>query len=270
MTEASDYLPANRAYWDELVTLHLAAPFYKIEGFRHGANVLDYLVRDGIGDVAGKRLLHLQCHIGLDTLCLARMGAEVTGLDFSPRAIAAARALSTETGTPATFVQANVLDPPPDLGGFDIVFASWGAICWIPDIAAWMRTAARAAKPGGRLYLVEGHPAMLMLDDKGPANAPYRVTTPYSARAPLVSDELHDYATPTVIPNARSYEWLHGLAEIINGAIDAGFEITRFDELDRIPWQFMPQLVKIDDDYWALAPSGPKFPLGFALSATKH
>jgi len=265
-----EYLAANRAYWDLLVGPHLTSTFYKLEGFRRGANVLDCQVRDGIGDVVGKRLLHLQCHIGLDTLCLARMGADVTGLDFSARAVAAARSLAAETGTPAKFVEANVLEPPADLTGFDIVFASWGAICWISDIAAWMRTAAQVAKPGGRLYLVEGHPAMLMLDDKGPANAPYRVSTPYSAREPLINDELHDYATPMVIPDTRSYEWLHGLSEIINGALAAGFAITRLDELDRIPWQYMPQLQKIDDDYWALPPGAPKFPLAFALSAIRR
>ena len=118
------------------------------EDFRNGEIVLDSVVRDAIGDVAGQRLLHLQCHFGLDTLSLARMGASVTGLDFSPVAIEQARALAAEAGIEATFVCADVLAPPPGLTGFDIVFASWGAIFWIGDLGAWMRVAAGALKTG--------------------------------------------------------------------------------------------------------------------------
>ena len=128
----------NLAYWTEAVAVHLASPFYRTEAFRRGEIVLDPLVREGIGEVAGKRLLHLQCHFGLDTLSLARMGAEVTGLDYAPPAIEAARALAEETGVAASFVLADALNPPTGLDGFDIVFASWGAICWHRDIGRWM------------------------------------------------------------------------------------------------------------------------------------
>jgi len=127
-----EYKIQNRAWWDELTPLHVASAFYKTENFRRGKNVLDPIARERLADVAGKRLLHLQCHFGLDTLSLARMGAQVTGLDFSAPAIAAARRLAAETGVPARFVEADVLDPPEDLKDFDIVFASWGAIAGSP------------------------------------------------------------------------------------------------------------------------------------------
>src|ERR1700744_4752602 len=126
--------PDNLAHWNEVTPHHIVSPMYRTEDFRRGEIVLDPVVRDAIGDVAGKRLLHLQCHFGLDTLSLARMGAQVTGLDYSPPAIEAARGLARETGTPGEFILADVLNPPADLTGFDIVFASWGAICWHRDI----------------------------------------------------------------------------------------------------------------------------------------
>src|SRR5262249_15236896 len=152
------YRSHNRAWWDELVAHHVASPFYRVDAFRRGEVVLDPIARERLTEVKGKRLLHLQCHFGLDTLSIARMGAEVTGVDFSPSAIATARALAKETGLPATFVEADVLAPPDDLTGFDFAFASWGAINWIADLDAWMRTAAQALKPGGRLLVIEGHP----------------------------------------------------------------------------------------------------------------
>src|ERR1700761_4862554 len=124
--------PDNLAHWNEVTPHHIVSPMYRTQDFRRGEIVLDAVVREAVGDVAGKRLLHLQCHFGLDTLSLARMGAAVTGLDFAPAAIAQARALAAESGIDATFICSDVLDPPADLAGrFDIVFASWGAIFWI-------------------------------------------------------------------------------------------------------------------------------------------
>jgi len=114
----------NFAYWNEAVAIHLASDFYRTEAFRRGEAVIDPVARTGLGEVAGRRLLHLQCHFGLDTLSLARLGAEVAGLDYSPPAIEAARSFSRETGVPGEFVLADVLDPPPGLRDFDIVFAS--------------------------------------------------------------------------------------------------------------------------------------------------
>jgi len=181
-----DYRRENRAWWDELAPLHVKSPFYKTDAFRRGENILDPIARERLAGVAGKRLLHLQCHFGLDTLCLARMGAEVTGLDFSSKAIIEARALAQETGVPVRFLEADVLDPPADLKGFDIVFSSWGAITWIDDLSRWMRTAAKALKPGGRLLLIEGHPAMFSLDDQGAPDSPLTVRFPYASSKPII------------------------------------------------------------------------------------
>ena len=260
----------NFAYWNEAVAIHLASPFYRTEAFRRGEAVIDRVVREGLGEVRGKRILHLQCHFGLDTLSLARMGAKVTGLDYAPTAIAAARALAAETGLAAEFVQADVLEPPPGLTGFDMVFASWGAICWVRDVGRWMDVAARALRPGGRLYLLEGHPAMLMLDEDQDPSAPLQVRCAYDSTEPEIAEGFKDYAEPdTPVGAGRTGSWNHGLGRILNAAIGAGFVIRRLDEGDRIPWRALPQLVPTGDRYWALPPGAPFVPLSFALDAIK-
>ena len=258
----------NLAYWNDVAPIHLASPFYQTEVFRRGQIVLDPVAKAGVGEVAGQRVLHLQCHFGLDTLSLARMGAEVTGLDYAPSAIEAARSLAQETGVAADFVLADVLAPPPGLIGFDLVFASWGAICWHSDIVRWMQVAAAALKPGGRLYLVEGHPAMLMLDDRLDASSPLQVGFAYDSSSPVITEGFTDYAVPgAVAGTGRTASWNHGLGSILNAAIEAGFLIRRLEEGDRVPWQALPQLISNGDRYWTLPPSSPFVPLSFALDA---
>jgi SAM-dependent methyltransferase len=266
-----DYRRENRAWWDELAPLHVNSPFYKTGAFKRGDNVLDPIARERLAGVAGKRLLHLQCHFGLDTLCLARMGAEATGLDFSSKAIAEARALAQETGMPARFIEADVLDPPADLQGFDIVFASWGAIGWIGDLSGWMRTAARALKPGGRLVLIEGHPAMFSLDDQGAPDGPLTVRFPYASSKPIIENAQGQgsYAAPDAVLKAqRTVGFAHGLSRIFTAVMEAGFAIRKFEELDRLPWDAkLPQLVKVDEFYWSRPKDAPFFPLSFVLDA---
>ena len=266
----TDHIEINRAFWDELAVRHVESPFYETAAFRRGEIVLDPIVRERIGDVHGLKLLHMQCHFGLDTLSLVRLGAEATGLDFSHEAIAAARKLAHEAGLAANFIECDVLHAPADLEGFDIVFASWGAIVWIADIAGWMRMAARALKPGGRLLLVEGHPMMMTLDEAVAPTAPFTVRYPYDSDAPLAMDNQEDYAEPGAKLKAdRNVQFLHGLAKILNAAIAAGFTIGKLEELDRLPWQGLPQLVKADAHYFTLPEGAPFIPLAFTLDATK-
>jgi SAM-dependent methyltransferase len=264
----SDYFALNRAHWDEVTGIHVASPFYRTEAFRRGEMVLDPIAVEGVGDVAGKRLLHLQCHFGLDTLSLARLGADVTGLDFSGPALKEARALSAETGVPGRFIEADVLDAPADLADFDIVFASWGAICWIPDIPAWMRTAARALRPGGRLVLIDGHPMMVCMAGEGAA--PFSPQLPYQTDAPIMMEDIGDYTDRNAkVAANRTAEWMHGVGRILNAAIDAGLVIRRFDELDRVPWHALAPLEKCDAHYWRLPAGVPTFPLSFRLLAER-
>jgi SAM-dependent methyltransferase len=258
----------NLAHWNEVTPHHVVSPFYRTEDFRRGEIVLDPVVRSAVGDVKGKRLLHLQCHFGLDTLSLARMGASVTGIDFSPPAIEQARALAKEANIAADFILSDVLDPPEGLKDFDIAFASWGAIFWIADIEAWMRVASGALKRGGRLFLCEGHPAMLMLDERAPAGE-LRVRWPYDSTEPYVDEGDHEYTGAKVAAN-RTEGYFHGLARIFNAAMKAGLTIRGFREGDRVPWQALDQLVKLDRDYWGLPDGVPPIPLHFILEAVKE
>jgi SAM-dependent methyltransferase len=259
--------PHNLAHWNEVTPHHVTSDFYRTDDFRRGETVLDPVVRDAIGEVAGARLLHLQCHFGLDTLSLARMGAQVTGLDFSPPAVEQARALAREAGLAAQFVCADVLAPPPGLTGFDIVFASWGAIYWIADLDAWMRVAAGALVPGGRLFLCEGHPALLMLDERAPAGE-LRVRWPYDSPEPHVDTVDFDY-TGAPVGAKHTEGHLHGLARILGAALRAGLTITNFSEGDRVPWKALDQMVRLDRDYWALPPDAPFVPHSFILEARR-
>ena len=265
-----DWTELNRAHWDEVTAIHVASPFYATNAFRRGENVLDPLAREAAGEVAGKRLLHLQCHFGLDTLSFARLGAEVTGLDFSSAAVSTARALAADAGIDAAFVECDVLKAPDDLTGFDIVFASWGAICWIPDLAAWMRVAARALRPGGRLILLEGHPMMLTMSGAEADVPPFRPMVAYETREPIMIEDAGDSAEPAATLSAnRTAEWMHGIGRILNGAIAAGLTIRRFDELDRVPWRALSSLVEAGNGYWTLPRGAPTFPLAFCLEAIK-
>lgn len=260
--------PDTLAHWNEVTPHHVTSPMYRTDDFRRGDVVLDPLVRDAIGDVRGKRLLHLQCHFGLDTLSLARLGASVTGLDFSSAAIDQARALAAEAGIDARFILSDVLHPPADLTGFDVVFASWGAIYWIADLDAWMRVAAAALRPGGRLFLCEGHPALLMLDERAPAGV-LRVRWPWDSDEPHVEEGDLDY-TGAKVSARRTTGYFHGLGRILSAALKAGLTIRGFSEGDRVPWKALDQMVQVDTHYWALPPGNAYVPLSFTLEALKE
>src|SRR5947209_740824 len=164
-----EYMATNRKLWDAWTKIHLDSEFYDVASFRNGERpirIRDY-EREEIGEVAGRSLLHLQCHFGLDTLSWARLGAEVTGADFSGRAIELARSLAGELGLPARFVHSDVYSLPANLQGeFDIVFTSYGVLYWLPDLSRWAEVVAHFLKPGGVFYVVEYHPFSQVFDDE--------------------------------------------------------------------------------------------------------
>jgi 2-polyprenyl-3-methyl-5-hydroxy-6-metoxy-1,4-benzoquinol methylase len=165
--DAADWRELNRANWDDRVPVHLASEYYNVAGFRSGVSSLRPFESAEVGDVTGKRLLHLQCHVGLDALSWARLGAQVIGLDFSEPAIKAARSLAADLGIDASFVVADVYDAVTALAGqrFDVVYTGTGALVWLPDMTRWAQVVAALLEPGGLLYLVEGHPFAQILDE---------------------------------------------------------------------------------------------------------
>jgi SAM-dependent methyltransferase len=214
-----DWQAANRALWGERVAIHMAPGGYDLAPLRAGRGRLDAIIEAALGPVAGLRVLHLQCHVGHETLALAQRGAEVVGLDFSDAAVAAATGLAAELGLAARtrFVEAELYAAPAALAepaGFDMVLVTWGALPWLPDIAGWARIVAHFIKPGGRLMLFEQHPAALVFDDAAPGAAAGRPgwLVPYFEAAPVVLEATEDYANPEApLTATRETTWMHPL-----------------------------------------------------------
>ncbi|MFI5527385.1 class I SAM-dependent methyltransferase [Kitasatospora sp. NPDC051853] len=230
-TEPTGWREANRANWDERVPVHLAGPFYDVPGFVAGRDTLHAFEPAEVGDVQGRTLLHLQCHIGLDTLSWARRGATVTGLDFSAPAVEVARGLAAEIGAgDAEFVTADVYEAVEALGGrtFDTVYTGYGALCWLPDLDRWARTAAALVRPGGFVYLAEFHPFADLLGEDGRT-----VEGDYFLHGPTVVDEPGGYADPESSSAATlRYQWTHGVGQVVSALVAAGLRVEFLHEHD--------------------------------------
>ena len=262
---------ANRANWDERVPIHLASPDYDLAPLRAGRGALHAIEAGELGPVAGLRVLHLQCHFGRDSLILAQMGAEVVGLDFSEPAVATARALAAELGLAARFVCASVYDAPDiiaEAGSFDLVYVTWGALCWLPDVSAWARVVAGFLRPGGRLYLAEGHPAAYVFDDTGASQGKPGWYAPYF-EPELVADDDRDYADPAAhLTNTRTHEFMHPLSETVGAILAADMRLDFLHEHARLPWRMFAGLVQDADGLWTW-PDRPWLPLAMSLQATR-
>jgi SAM-dependent methyltransferase len=272
----SEFLAANRRNWDERVPIHRRdrTGFYAVERFLAGEKRLHAIELSELGelaDIAGKRLIHLQCHFGLDTLILARHGAIVTGLDFSPVAIEEARALAGQTGLPAEFVCANVYDARRAVtGDFDIAYVTWGTICWLPDLARWAQTIASLLAPGGYLYFADAHPNMLILEERdGRLVHEYPIDTP--AERPLIFDQNNTYSDDsTPLAATRTFEWIHSLSRIVGALRGTGLTLDFLHEHPALPWPPFPMCVRGEDGLWRLPDHIPAFPLSVSLCARKQ
>jgi 2-polyprenyl-3-methyl-5-hydroxy-6-metoxy-1,4-benzoquinol methylase len=263
------FFQTNRARWNELVAIHERSAFYDVDGFRAGKCSLRPLEVDELGDVAGKSLLHLQCHFGLDSLSWARRGARVTGVDFSERAIERARALAAETGLDADFVCANVYDLPAVLpGSFDVVFTSYGVLAHLPDLPRWGQVIAHFLKPGGVFYLAEIHPFALALDDRK-ACSDLRIGYDYFHTAePIRWEAPGTYADrDAIVHNSVAYEWAHSLGDVINAVAGTGLRIDFLHEFPFCCFALLPRMERGGDGWYYLPEGMPSVPLLFSLRA---
>jgi SAM-dependent methyltransferase len=261
------WFAANRAMWDERVPLHVASRLYDVESFRAGRSSLNDFEPADVGDVRGRSLVHLQCHFGMDTLSWARLGALVTGLDFSTAAIEAARALAAEIGVESEFVVANVYDAVEALSGrqFDVVYTGIGALNWLPDIRRWARVVAALTRPGGFLYLVEEHPIASVFADHD-----LTVTHPYFHDAAMVWDEPGSYAAPDAATvHNLSYERIHPVGDVVTALIDAGLRLAFLREMAFSGWKRWPFLKEESPGRFVFPAGMPSLPLKYALKATK-
>jgi len=262
----------NLAWWNGVVETHVNSSDYLTQAFRAGGDTLHPIEAEEIGDLKGKSLVHLQCHFGLDTLSLARRGAKVTGLDFAPNAITAAQALAAEAKLDARFVHSNVYEAQAALGGetYDIAYVTWGAINWLPDLHRWARVVAAVLKPGGFLYLLEGHPMALCFGQKK-AEDPLLPDWPYfEHQEPQVIDEEGTYANKAAkLAHTRTHEWAHPLRQILGALIEAGLAIEMFHEHDRIAWQLWPCLEYDGNRMYRMPKDRMPLPLSFSVRARK-
>ncbi|HKG49055.1 MAG TPA: class I SAM-dependent methyltransferase [Actinomycetales bacterium] len=271
-----DYRDLNRASWDERAPAHAASPDYGVQRFVDDPTFLSDVVRFDLpllGDVRGLRGVHLQCHIGTDTVSLARLGARMSGLDFSPAAVAEARALAARTGADVDFVQADVYDAVEVLGAgeFDLVFTGIGALCWLPDVRRWAATVSALLRPGGRLFLREGHPMLWSLADSRPDGL-LCVEYPYFEQdEPQVWDEGGTYVETDVVFTANvTHEWNHGLGEIFTALTDAGIRVTGLVEHDSVPWDALPgQMTRDDRGEFRLTDRPERLAASYTLQAVK-
>lgn len=262
----------NQPNWNERAQIHMrdATGYYDIAGFKAGGDSLLPIEAREIGDVRGLRVAHLQCHFGLDTLSLARRGAKVFGLDFSSVAIAGARNLAAETGIAANFVESDVYEARQALPGmFDLVYATWGTIIWLPNIARWGKVVGSLLKPGGRLYLLEIHPLVFSLqEDNGRHIVGERWKT--APDKPLVQDIPVTYnEDETPLDNTRNHEWLHPISSIIEAVIGGGMQIEYLREHETLPYRAFPSMVELGRQHYRLPDDAIPFPLSFSLSARK-
>jgi SAM-dependent methyltransferase len=275
----TDSLDLNRASWDERAPAHAASPNYAFDRFVADPGYISDVVRfdlPRLGDIKGLRGVHLQCHIGTDTISLSRLGARMTGLDFSGAALDEARRLAAAADADVEFVESDVYSAPDvlDRASYDLVFTGIGALCWLPDITRWAGVVGALLRPGGRLFIREGHPMLWSLSDTRDDDL-IVVEYPYfELPEPMVFDEGGTYVeTDVEFTNNVTHEWNHGLGEVVTALLGEGFEITMLEEHDSVPWEALPgQMVRLEDNdnEWRLADRPWRLAHSYTLQAVKR
>ncbi|MGA4507874.1 class I SAM-dependent methyltransferase [Propionibacteriaceae bacterium G1746] len=286
-----DYLTMNAANWDARADAHVGEGGYGL----HRVDDPDWIsgvVRHDLprlGDVRGLDGLHLQCHLGTDTLSLARLGARMTGLDLSARSLEHARALAERAGAQVEYVHSDVYSAPDALAGrdFDLVYTGIGALCWLPDITRWAQVAATLLRPGGRLFVRDAHPvlnsviAMVVRDHHpdrdeqpwitGPGGSTLALELPYWQNDEgLVWRTEQSYSGVATLDSPDSHEWNHGLAETVMAVLGAGLQLELLEEHDSVPWEHLPGVMVEDEaGEWRLADRPERLPASFTLVARK-
>jgi len=276
-SDDTDYFALNLANWDERAPAHARSNDYGLARFAADPTHLSDVVRfdrERLGDISGLRTLHLQCHIGTDTLSLHRLGARMSGLDFSEPALIEARALAAANNAAIDYRQADAYDAVQVFGAgqFDLVYTGIGAICWLPDVARWGQLVADLLAPGGRLFIREGHPMLWTIDETREDHLLAAVYPYFETAKPLVFDEEGSYVdTDVPFVNNRSASWSHGIGELLTAVLDAGLTITQFVEHRTVPWEALPGAMTKDApfDEWRLNDGPDRLPLTYTLQAVK-
>ena len=265
MDPEKDYISINRESWNRQVAVHLGSEFYNQKEFLAGKSTLNDIDLAVLGDVKGKKVLHLQCHFGQDSISLARLGASVTGVDLSDKAIDTARQIAKDLEADATFVCCDLYSLPEHLDGqFDIVFSSYGTIGWLPDLDKWAAIIHRYLKPGGHFAFAEFHPVVWMFDNKF-GKIEYR----YFRTDAIVEVVKGSYADRYSDIELQHISWNHGLSEVITSLLNAGLTLSSLAEFDYSPYACFDDVVEFEPGKYRIAHLGDKIPMTYTLSASK-
>lgn len=265
MDISNNYLAINKDSWNKRTEIHLESEFYDVERFLQGKSSLNSIELDLLGNVSGKSILHLQCHFGQDSLSLSRMGAQVTGVDFSDKAIEAAKNLAIKIDSSAAFVCCDVYETPQFVKEkFDIVFTSYGTIGWLPNLTRWAQVIAQSLKPGGMFVFAEFHPVVWMF-----SNDFKEIQYRYFKTDAIIETESGTYANKNAPITQQYVSWNHGLSEVISALLQQGLQLETFLEYDYSPYNCFNDMVLCEPGKYRLKTINDKLPMVYALKAIK-
>lgn len=265
MNKYKNYIKINKQSWNRKTSVHVKSEFYDLEGFLRGNNSLNEIELNLLGDIHGKTLLHLQCHFGQDSISLSRLGAKVTGVDFSDKAIDVANQLLEKTKNHIEFICCDIYDLPNYLDKkFDIVFTSYGTIGWLPDLARWGKVISTFLKPNGRLVFAEFHPVVWMFDDQFD-----KIEYNYFNTGPIVEVESGTYADRNADIKQENISWNHSISEVLNNLIKNGIEISSFEEYDYSPYNCFNETIKIEPNKYRIKHLDNKIPMVYSVVGKK-
>lgn len=265
MNTKTNYLEINRQSWNNRTETHLKSEFYDLDNFLKGKSSLNDIELNLLGDIKGKTILHLQCHFGQDTISLGRLGANVTGVDLSDKAIESAKQIAKDTNSNAKFICCDIYDLPNHLDEkFDIVFTSYGTIGWLPDLDKWAKIVSQFLKPNGQFVFIEFHPVVWIFDDNFEKIA-YR----YFNSGAIIETESGTYADKKADITQSYVMWNHGISEVVNSLIKNGLEINSLDEFDYSPYNCFNKTVEFEPRKYRIEHLDDKIPMVYSITATR-
>jgi ubiquinone/menaquinone biosynthesis C-methylase UbiE len=265
MIEKNDYIAINKATWNNKVDVHVDSDFYDMDGFLNGKSTLNEIELELLGDVKGKKILHLQCHFGQDTMTFSRMGAKATGVDLSDKAVEKAREINEKLNLDTTFVCCDIYDLPDHLDEkFDIVFTSYGTIGWFPNLDKWAKVVSHFLQPNGKFVMADFHPVVWMFD-----NDFKEIFYNYFNVAPIIEDESGTYADRSAEISAQTVTWNHPTSEILNALITNGLELNCYNEFDYSPYNCFNQAEEFEPNKFRIKHLENKIPMVYSIAATK-
>ena len=260
-----NYIEINRQSWNKRTETHLKSEFYDLDNFLKGKSSLNDIELKLLGDIKGKSILHLQCHFGQDTISLGRLGADITGVDLSDKAIESAKQIAKDTNSNAEFICCDIYDLPNHLDKkFDIVFTSYGTIGWLPDLDKWAKIVSKFLKPNGQFVFVEFHPVVWMFDDNFE-----KIYYRYFNSGVIVDTQIGTYADKNADLTLTEMSWNHSISEVLNSLIKNGLEIKLFDEFDYSPYNCFNKTIEFEPRKYRIEHLDDKIPMVYSLTAIR-